>query len=295
MKSNELKTTSVSTLIFKGARSIPRRSLKKTKEMICGGSGADPRSVSVTVPLIPRKGNAVGRALARIETVRSTIKTDPHIGGLPVGVDSMVMVPTRNIPVVNDLVDDARAELIDIYDDIREEWSSIIGQAQTALGGLASENSLAWPTADQYIDNCKFSVVWMETQPLKFDALAELGEEVSKRTVLESQKGHADLMRQGTLRLLSGLVDYLDESSEQWADPSRLRRERFDKVRDMVAQIQSPNWTHMTEIADLCQSLSDLPTGDHAVAGDDRTRESAIRETLKARDAINSTLSDLGI
>ena len=135
----------------------------------------------------------------------------------------------------------------------------------------------------------------METQPLKFDALAELGEEVAKRTVLESQKGHADLMRQGTLRLLSGLVDYLDESSEQWADPSRLRRERFDKVRDMVAQIQSPNWTPMTELADLCQSLSDLPTGDHAVAGDDRTRESAIRDTLKARDAINSTLSDLGI
>tara|TARA_R100000231_G_scaffold123443_1_gene93661 strand:+ start:6050 stop:6799 length:750 start_codon:yes stop_codon:yes gene_type:complete len=249
----------------------------------------------VTVPLIPRKGNSVGVALGRIEAVRNAIKTDPHIGGLPVGVDSMVMVPTRNIPVVNDLVDDARAELTDIYNDIRDEWPSIIGQAQTALGDLASENGLVWPTADQYLQKCKFSLTWLETQPLQFDALSDLGEEVAKRTVLESQKGHADLMRQGTLRLLSGLVDYLDESSEQWADPSRLRRERFDKIRDMVAQIQSTNWTHMTEIDDLCQSLSDLPTGDHAVAGDDRTRESAIRDTLKARDAINSTLSDLGI
>ena len=295
MKNNQLKTTSVSTCIIKGPGSIGRRNLKNTKALICDGSGADPRSVSVTVPLIPRKENSVGRALARIDAVRNAIKTDPHIGGLPVGVDSMVMVPTRNIPLVNDLVDDARAELTDIYNDIRDEWPSIIGQAQTALGDLASENGLVWPTADQYLQKCKFSLTWLETQPLKFDALADLGEEVAKRTVLESQKGHADLMRQGTLRLLSGLVDYLDESSEQWADPRRLRRERFDKIRDMVAQIQSTNWTHMTEIDDLCQSLSDLPTGDHAVAGDDRTRESAIRDTLKARDAINSTLSDLGI
>jgi len=292
---NELKTTSISTLVFKGARSIPRRSLKQTKAMVCGTSGADPKSVSVTVPLIPRKGNAVGRALGIIEGLRKKIKEDPKIAGLPVGVDSMVMIPTRNIPLVNDLIDDTKAALTEAYSDIRLEWDSILTQAKQSLGTLADDNNLVWPTADQYIENCKFSVVWMDTSPLKHEALAELGEEVSKRTAVESQKGHADMMRQGTLRLLNGLVDYLDESEDQWSDPKRLRRERFDKVRDMVSHIKATNWTGMSEIDDLCETLESLPTGDHAVNSDDAGRDLAIRQTLNARATISDALADLGI
>jgi len=296
MKLN-MEITSLSTLVFSGARQIPTLSLKETKEQIAMSSGADRRAFKITASMIPRKGNAVGECLSAIEGFRTELKTSRKYSGTPTSIEGTIIIPAKNIPLVKDGEDKLKGTLVVLHNRIRDQWGDIVDTAKANLAGLVGINNLVWPTADDYIRKLTFSIRWLDGfSPLSQETLAVLGEEVATRTRIESERQFTEFYTENLTRDLEDVLDYIDGSVAQWTDAKRIKGARFDNLRDRVLSIRERNWFRVEEIDALCDRLDQtLPVGDYVVAGESAQRAAAIESVKAGRAAIESTLSDLGI
>jgi hypothetical protein len=292
-----MNLTSLATLVFTGARQIPTLSLKETKEQVALTSGADRRAFKVTASMIPRKGNAVGECLSAIEGFRMELKTSRKYGGMATSVEGTIIIPAKNIPLVNDGADKVRGNLVVLHGRIRDQWEDIVNKAKADLAGLVGINNLIWPKADEYIEKLNFQLRWLAGfSPLTHDALSVLGEEVADRTRIESERQFEEFHKEQLAKELEDVLSYIDGSVSQWDDAKRIKGARFDNIRDKVAFIRDRNWFRVDKIDELCDRLDQtLPLGDHVVAAESVGRTNAIESVKAGRAAIEATLNDLGI
>ena len=255
---------------------------------VTADSGASSGAARVYNTVLRAKGTAVGRAIS----LQQRTGVDIRRFGLPCPAGGSYM-RVRDIFEVQNLFDDAMAELDTIREDILSTYPDIIDAVRNRLGNL--RNGVNLPSATEVASKFTMSLT-ITNQPVAVDGpvLSGLSEEVANRVRAESQKQVADMLKASHAGPVNDLKATLSEFIDRMRNAERLHLTQFDKLKEEAKRLQGLNVLGLPEIdalADVAIKVASIP--DYALTQGERVDIAVRAEGV--RQQADDTLDALGL
>ena len=265
---------------------------KSATAQLARSNGATKKAARVHATLVERRGSAVGKAAALVQTTQKAIRKL----ALPCpSIEGASYVQARHVDDVQRIVDDASAKLADIRRDIVAEWPTLVASAAAALGDLA--NTVEWPQAADFAGRFTLSIIWLgQPAPVSGTVLEAVSSETAARVRASSEAAVQRDLLEAHGAPVRDLIGELAETVDQVRNGLRLRSERFDRIRAAADEIASKNWLQLPELDTLVESLRQSVVGiDDAAALSKTQRLDAADAVEAARRKAADTLASLGL
>lgn len=251
-------------------------------------AGADRNAARVYNTILTARGTAVGRAISLLQQTGVAIRRCGSLcqtGGIYLRI--------KDVTEVQNIFDDAQAELDTVREDILATYPSLLAALNTRLGSFASEVQI--PTATEVASKFAMSLT-VTNQPVAVGeaVLVGLTEEVANRVRAESQRQVTEMLRASHAGPINELKVVIAEFSNRLRNADRLHMSQFDKLRDEARRVQKLNFLELPEIEEMVLAVADvarIPTGS-------LTQHERVRIAKKAEAAsvkADETLAALGL
>jgi hypothetical protein len=265
---------------------------------VCNTNGAKKKTARVRVTTIERSGTSIGKAASLVNTISQAIRKV----ALPCPtIEGASYVQAKDVDHVQRIFDDGLAKLADIRRDICSEWPALVSEARMALGSLAYE--VEWPTGSDFASRFDISLTWMgQPAAITGTILEGVSNEVAARVRASSEasvkaallEAHGSPIRDLLTELIG--TPSVTGTIDQLSTGKRIRRERFDNIREHAARIRELNWLELPELDALVTALESSVDG---IDGDSELSKSTLDEAVgkikAAKTAAENTLAALGI
>ena len=265
---------------------------------VCNSNGAKKKTARVRVTTIERSGTSIGKAASLVNTISQAIRKV----ALPCPtIEGASYVQAKDVDHVQRIFDDGLAKLADIRRDICSEWPALVSEARMALGSLAYE--VEWPTGSDFASRFDISLTWMgQPAAITGTILEGVSNEVAARVRASSEasvkaallEAHGSPIRDLLTELIG--TPSVTGTIDQLSTGKRIRRERFDNIREHAARIKSLNWLEIPELDALVTALESSVDG---IDGDSELSKSTLDEAVSkikaAKTTAENTLAALGI
>lgn len=251
-------------------------------------AGADRNAARVYNTILTARGTAVGRAISLQQQTGVAIR---RCGSLcPTGG---IYLRIKDVTEVQNIFDDAQAELDTIREDILATYPSLLAALNTRLGSFATEVQI--PTATEVASKFAMSLTVIN-QPVAVDGavLVGLTEEVANRVRADSQRQVTEMLRASHAGPINDLKTVIAEFSDRLRNADRLHLSQFDKLRDEARRVQKLNFLELPEIEEMVLAIADvarIPDGN--LTQDDRVRIAKKAEAASVK--ADETLAALGL
>jgi hypothetical protein len=210
-------------------------------------------------------------------------------------------VQAKDVDHVQRIFDDGLAKLAEIRREICAEWPALVSEARISLGALAYE--IEWPTGSDFASRFDISLTWMgQPAAITGTVLEGVSNEVAARVRASSEASvKAALLEAHGSPIRDLLTELIGTASvtgtiDQLSTGKRIRRERFDNIREHAARIKSLNWLEIPELDALVTALESSVEG---IDGDSdlskSTLDGAVGKIKAAKTVAENTLAALGI
>ena len=230
--------------------------------------------------ILTARGTPIGRAISLQQRTGVAIRRF----GLPCDIGG-IYLPIRSVSDVQNVYDDAMAELDVIREDIIASYPDQMARLRADLGDFADEVRI--PTASEVASRFGMTLTIIN-QPAAVDGpvLSQLTEEVANRVRADSQRQHAELLKQSHAGPINDLKKVIADFSDALRNAQRLHMTQFDKLRDEARRVQNLNILELPEIDEVVRTVAEAAT---TPAGE-LTQPERVRIAQKAEAA--SALSD---
>ena len=289
-----------SLVLVKFASTAPSTSVlhKGATASVCSTNGAKKKTARVRVTTIERAGTAIGRAASLVNVISQAIRKV----ALPCPtIEGASYVQAKDVDHVQRIFDDGLAKLAEIRREICSEWPALVSEARVSLGALAYE--IEWPTGSDFASRFDIKLTWMgQPAAITGTVLEGVSNEVAARVRASSEAGvkaalleaHGSPIRDLLTELIG--TGAVTGTIDQLSTGKRIRRERFDNIREHAARIKSLNWLQIPELDALVAALESSVEG---IDGDSdlskSTLEGAVGKIKAAKTVAENTLAALGI
>jgi hypothetical protein len=296
-----MNTTIINSLVLvKFSSTAPSTSVlhKGATANVCATNGAQKKTARVRVTTIERRGTSIGKAAALVNQLSLAIRKV----ALPCPtIEGASYLQARDVDHVQRIFDDGIAKLSDIRREICGEWPELVSAARISLGALAYE--IEWPTGSDFASRFDISLTWMgQPAAITGTVLEGVSNEVAARVRASSEASvKASLMEAHGTPIRDLLTELIGTPAvmgtiEQLSTGKRIRRERFDNIREHAARIKSLNWLELPELDTLVAALE---SSVHGIDGDCELTKSTMDATVSkikaAKTVAENTLAALGI
>lgn len=296
-----MNTTIINSLVLvKFSSTAPSTSVlhKGATANVCATNGAQKKTARVRVTTIERRGTSIGKAAALVNQLSLAIRKV----ALPCPtIEGASYLQARDVDHVQRIFDDGIAKLADIRREICAEWPELVSAARISLGALAYE--IEWPTASDFASRFDISLTWMgQPAAITGTVLEGVSNEVAARVRASSEASvKASLMEAHGTPIRDLLTELIGTPAvmgtiEQLSNGKRIRRERFDNIREHAARIRQLNWLELPELDTLVAALESSVDG---IDGDCELTKSTMDATVSkikaAKVTAENTLAALGI
>ena len=251
-------------------------------------AGADRNAARVYNTILTARGTAVGRAISLQQQTGVAIR---RCGSLcPTGG---IYLRIKDVTEVQNIFDDAQAELDTIREDILATYPSLLAALNTRLGSFATEVQI--PTATEVASKFAMSLTVIN-QPVAVDGavLVGLTEEVANRVRADSQRQVTEMLRASHAGPINDLKTVIAEFSDRLRNADRLHLSQFDKLRDEARRVQKLNFLELPEIEEMVLAIADVARiPDGSLTQDDRVRIAQKAEAASVK--ADETLAALGL
>ena len=289
-----------SLVLVKFSSTAPSTSVlhKGATANVCATNGAQKKTARVRVTTIERRGTSIGKAAALVNQLSLAIRKV----ALPCPtIEGASYLQARDVDHVQRIFDDGIAKLSDIRREICGEWPELVSAARISLGALAYE--IEWPTGSDFASRFDISLTWMgQPAAITGTVLEGVSNEVAARVRASSEASvKASLMEAHGTPIRDLLTELIGTPAvmgtiEQLSTGKRIRRERFDNIREHAARIKSLNWLELPELDTLVAALE---SSVHGIDGDCELTKSTMDATVSkikaAKTVAENTLAALGI
>jgi hypothetical protein len=283
-----------SLVLVKLSSTAPSTSVlhKGATAKLVNANGTKKKAARVHATIVERKGSAVGRAAALVNTTQAAIRK--HALPCPT-IEGASYVQAKDVDAVQQIFDDAVAKLVTIRQDIVAEWPSLVAAARLDLGQLAYE--VEWPTAEEFAARFTLSLTWLgQPAPIAGTLLESVTAETAARVRASSEQAVRNDLLAAHGHPVRELVATLAESVDQVRNGLRIRQERFDKIRTAADDIAAKNWLALPELDKLVESLRESVEGvTDASSLTKGQRADAADKIAEAHRKAEQTLADLGL
>jgi hypothetical protein len=296
-----MNTTIINSLVLvKFSSTAPSTSVlhKGATANVCSTNGAKKKTARVRVTTIERRGTSIGKAAALVNQLSLAIRKV----ALPCPtIEGASYLQARDVDHVQRIFDDGIAKLSDIRREICAEWPELVSAARISLGALAYE--IEWPTASDFARRFDINLTWMgQPAAIAGTVLEGVSDEVAARVRASSEASvKASLMEAHGSPIRDLLTELIGTPAvmgtiEQLSTGKRIRRERFDNIREHAARIRQLNWLELPELDALVAALESSVDG---IDGDceltKSTMDSTVSKIKAAKVTAENTLAALGI
>jgi hypothetical protein len=296
-----MNTTIINSLVLvKFSSTAPSTSVlhKGATANVCATNGAQKKTARVRVTTIERRGTSIGKAAALVNQLSLAIRKV----ALPCPtIEGASYLQARDVDHVQRIFDDGIAKLSDIRREICAEWPELVSAARISLGALAYE--IEWPTASDFASRFDINLTWMgQPAAIAGTVLQGVSDEVAARVRASSEASvKASLMEAHGTPIRDLLTELIGTPAvmgtiEQLSTGKRIRRERFDNIREHAARIRQLNWLELPELDTLVAALESSVDG---IDGDceltKSTMDSTVSKIKAAKVTAENTLAALGI
>ena len=296
-----MNTTIINSLVLvKFASTAPSTSVlhKGATANVCATNGAQKKTARVRVTTIERRGTSIGKAAALVNQLSLAIRKV----ALPCPtIEGASYLQARDVDHVQRIFDDGISKLSDIRREICAEWPELVSAARISLGALAYE--IEWPTGSDFASRFDISLTWMgQPAAITGTVLEGVSNEVAARVRASSEASvKASLMEAHGTPIRDLLTELIGTPAvmgtiEQLSTGKRIRRERFDNIREHAARIRQLNWLELPELDTLVAALE---SSVHGIDGDCELSKSTMDATVSkikaAKVTAENTLAALGI
>lgn len=251
-------------------------------------AGADRNAARVYNTILTARGTAVGRAISLLQQTGVAIRRCGSLcqtGGIYLRI--------KDVTEVQNIFDDAQAELDTVREDILATYPSLLAALNTRLGSFASEVQI--PTATEVASKFAMSLTVIN-QPVAVGeaVLVGLTEEVANRVRAESQRQVTEMLRASHAGPINELKVVIAEFSNRLRNADRLHMSQFDKLRDEARRVQKLNFLELPEIEEMVLAVADvarIPAG--SLTQDERVRIAKKAEAASVK--ADETLAALGL
>lgn len=288
-----------SLVLVKFASTAPSTSVlhKGATATVCNSNGASKKTARVRVTTVERAGTAIGKAASLVAQINAAIRKI----ALPCPtIEGASYVQAKDVDAVQSIFDDGETKLAEIRREIRHEWPGLVSAARAALGSLAYE--VEWPTGADFADRFAITLSWISAPAPITGVLEGVTNEVAARVRASSEAGvKADLLKAHGAPIRELLTELIGTASvkgtiEQLETGKRVRRERFENIREHAARIKSLNWLDLPELDALVASLNDSVAGIDAESDLSKSElDGAVARIKAAKVTAENTLASLGI
>ena len=289
-----------SLVLVKFGSTAPSTSVlhKGATASVCSTNGAKKKTARVRVTTIERSGTAIGRAASLVNMISQAIRKV----ALPCPtIEGASYVQAKDVDHVQRIFDDGLAKLAEIRREICAEWPALVSEARISLGALAYE--IEWPTGSDFASRFDISLTWMgQPAAITGTVLEGVSNEVAARVRASSEASvKAALLEAHGSPIRDLLTELIGTASvtgtiDQLSTGKRIRRERFDNIREHAARTKSLNWLEIPELDALVTALESSVEG---IDGDSElsksTIDGAVGKIKAAKTVAENTLAALGI
>jgi len=299
---NTIQNLSVinSLVLVKFASTAPSTSAlhKSATANVCNSNGANRKTARVRVTTVERSGTSIGKAASLVTSISSEIRKI----ALPCPqIEGASYVQARDVDKIQRIYDDGLSKLAEIRREIEAEWSTLVGNARAALGSLAYE--IEYPSGADFASRFGITLTWMgQPAAIAGTVLEGVSNEVAARVRASSEASvRASLLEAHGSPIRDLLTELIGTTSvtgtiEQLATGKRIRRERFDNIREHAARIKSLNWLQLPELDALVATLDASVDGIDASSELSKgTLDASVTKIKAAKLKAEATLAALGI
>jgi hypothetical protein len=252
------------------------------------GAGADRNAARVYNTILTARGTAVGQAISLQQRTGVSIRRF----GLPCPTGGSYL-RVRDVSEVQNVYDDALAELDTVRVDILSTYSDLVHELRHRLGAFADE--VVIPTATEVASRFTMNLTIIN-QPVAVgnNVLGGLATEVANRVRADSQRQVSDMLRHAHAGPIEDLKRVLAEFSDRLRNAERLHLTQFDKLRDEARRVKALNVLDLPEINDLLAQVGDLSHAPNGVPSHSERVDIAVKAE-KVSVKADETLAALGL
>ena len=251
-------------------------------------AGADRNAARVYNTILTARGTAVGRAISLQQRTGVAVRRCGSLcqtGGIYLRI--------KDVAEVQNIFDDAQAELDTIREDILATYPDLLTALHTQLGSFVNEVQI--PTATEVASKFTMNLTIIN-QPVAVDdaVLVGLTEEVANRVRADSQRQVTEMLRASHAGPINDLKAVIAEFSNRLRNADRLHLSQFDKLRDEAQRVQKLNFFELPEIEEVVLAVAEaarIPAGE--LTQDERVRIAQKAEAASAK--ADETLAALGL
>jgi hypothetical protein len=252
-------------------------------------AGAAANAARLYNSVINAKGTAVGKAIS----LQNQTGTNIRRYGMPCAAGGYY-VRVRDVQKVQDIFDDAQADLDVIREDILSTYPEIISGVRQRLGAFAQE--VVIPTASEIASKFSISLAFTnQPAPIDGPVLSGLSEEVANRVRAESKAQVQDMLRKAHAAPVQDLSNTLLELIDRLRNADRLHMSQFDKLEAEVRRVRGLNVLALPEINTLLDAAQGVADLKHSMSTAAEDRANAAGRAEKVAAQADETLKGIGL
>lgn len=261
---------------------------RRASARVVEDANAESDAARVYNSILLARRTAVGRAISLQQRTGVAIRRCGSLcqtGGIYLRI--------KDIAEVQNIFDDAQAELDVIREDIIATYPDILAAVHRKMGSFVDEVRI--PTATEVASKFTMSLTIIN-QPVAVNEAALVGitEEVANRVRADSQRQVTEMLRASHAGPINDLKAVIAEFSDRLRNADRLHLSQFDKLRDEAQRVQKLNFFELPEIEEVVTAVAEaarIPAGE-------LTQDQRVRIAQKAEAAsvkADETLAALGL
>jgi len=251
-------------------------------------AGAEKDAARLYNTILAAKGTAVGKAISLQQRTGVAVRRFGMVcqtGGFYLRV--------KDVDQVQNVFDDAIAELDVIREDILATYPDLLSIVRGRLAGFASE--VAIPTATEVASKFTMRLSIINRPVAVNEAVLEgLTEEVANRVRADSQRQIEDDFRVSHAGPVKDLKKVLEDFTDAMRNAERLHLTQFDKLRDEARRVKNLNFLDLPEINEVIRLSSEAAAMPVGVPSNSE-RAVIAADAEKAIKKADETLAALGL
>jgi hypothetical protein len=253
-----------------------------------GAAGADKDAARLYNTVLASKGTAVGKAISLQQRTGVAVRRFGMLcqtGGFYLRV--------RDVGSVQNVFDDAQAELDVIREDILQTYPELMAQVTRKLAGFGGEVTIPSATDVASRFTMRLSII---NQPVAVNesVLTGLSEEVANRVRADSKRQIEEDFRAAHAGPVRDMKKVIEDFADAMRNADRLHLTQFTKLRDEAKRLKNLNFLDLPEIDSLVRAVSEAgvsPIGTPTM----HERNIIATKAVKAISKADETLAALGL